>query len=139
MSKPIRTGLMRLFAPLSMVVALAAPALAEDPVFGMWQTEPDRKDLTSHILIGPCDGKICGKVMQAFNSAGQLVRTANIGRQLFWGIEPAGDGNYDNGRVFIPLMNVEARAKMTLLDQNRLRVTACKAMVCDGQVWIRVQ
>ncbi|MEM6637334.1 MAG: DUF2147 domain-containing protein [Pseudomonadota bacterium] len=139
MSVNICAGLRRLFAPLSVLLMLSSPALAQDPVFGMWQTEPDRKDLTSHILIGPCDGKICGKVMQAFNSAGQMVRTANVGRQLFWGIEPAGNGSYDNGRVFIPLMNVEARAKMTLLDQNRLRVTACKAMVCDGQVWVRIQ
>ena len=109
------------------------------PVRGTWPTDPARKDQTAHIGIPECGAHFCGTIQSAYNTAGQQVQTPNVGRRLFWNVEAVGGGAYDNGRVYVPLLGVEARAKMRLLDSNRLQVIACKAMVCDGQVWTRVQ
>ena len=117
-------------------VLCATPALAE-PVVGLWKTEPDRKNLTSHIEIVECGEKVCGLIKEAFNAAGQKVMTPNVGKRLFWGLTPTGTGDYVNGTVWVPLMDVTANAKMRL-SGNRLKVTGCKGIICDGQTWTRV-
>lgn len=123
-------------AMLAVLALAAGPAMAE-PALGVWKTEPDRKDLVSHIEISRCGQKLCGTILEAFNPAGQKVTTPNIGKRLFWGIEPKGNGAYGNGTVWVPLMDVTARADMKL-EGNRLRVRGCKAMLCDGQTWTRL-
>ncbi|ASP22670.1 imidazoleglycerol-phosphate dehydratase [Antarctobacter heliothermus] len=125
----------RLLAPL-VFVSLAAPAFA-DPAVGLWKTEPDRKNLTSHIQIATCGAALCGTVVKAFDAQGNAVKTANVGKRLFWDLKPGSSGNYDGGTVFVPLLNVTANAKAKL-SGNTLRVTGCKALVCDGQTWTRV-
>lgn len=117
-------------------VGLAAPAFA-DPAVGLWRTEPDRKNLTSLVRIAPCGPALCGTVQSAFDSKGQEVRTANIGKRLFWDLKPGGGGAYSGGTVFVPLLNVQAQAKAQLTGDS-LRVTGCKGVVCDGQTWRRV-
>lgn len=114
----------------------AAPALSE-PVVGIWKTEPDRKNLTSHIQIVECGEKVCGMIKEAFNAAGQKVMTPNIGKTLFWNLRPTGTGDYVDGTVWVPFMDVTARAKMTL-NGDTLKVTGCKGIICDGQTWTRV-
>lgn len=125
----------RLLAPL-VFASLAAPAFA-DPAVGLWKTEPDRKNLTSHIQIATCGAALCGTVVKAFDAQGQAVQTANVGKRLFWDLKPASGGTYEGGTVYVPLLNVEARAKAKL-SGNTLRVTGCKGPVCDGQTWTRV-
>ena len=39
---------------LGVALSLGAGAALADPVVGVWKTEPDRKDLTSHIQISKC-------------------------------------------------------------------------------------
>ena len=125
------------------VIAAGAPAVASSPVTGVWQTPPDRKDLVSHIRVAHCgdDGKaLCGKVLRAYNSDGELVETPNIGKRIFWGVEPLGDGEYGNGTAWVPLLNVNASANLTLSDSgDTLKVRGCKAILCDSQMWRRVK
>jgi len=116
----------------------AVPALAADPAVGLWQTEPDREDLISHIEVRPCGANLCGKILAAFDANGQKVMTKNIGKELFWDMAPSGGGAYGGGTVWVPLLNVQAAATMQLAG-NILKVRACKGPVCDGQVWNRVR
>ncbi len=111
---------------------------AGDPAIGLWQTPPDRKDLISHIEVRECGGDLCGRIKVAFDSSGQQVVTPNIGKELFWDMSPIGDGSYAGGTVWVPLLNVRAQATMRLAG-DQLHVRACKALVCDGQVWARVR
>jgi uncharacterized protein (DUF2147 family) len=117
---------------------LGSAAMAADPVIGLWKTEPDRKMLTSHIEIRACATKFCGRVREAFDIYGASVKTRNVGRELFWDVEPLGGGRYGNGRVFVPLLNVEAKASLELKG-DMLKVTGCKGLVCDGQTWVRLK
>lgn len=118
--------------------ALMAMPAAADPALGIWQTQPDRKDLTSHIAISACGAALCGTVLRAFDKEGRDIVTPNVGRRLFWDMQPRGDGHYDGGTVEIASMNLRARAKMKLQGDS-LRVTGCKGPACFGQTWTRLR
>ncbi len=133
MKTSLKSGIAALVAS---VVMLSAPAFA-DPILGVWKTEPDRKNLTSHIAVQQCGAKICGKVLRAFDASGREVKTKNVGRTLFWDMSAKGGGLYDGGTFDIPFLNVKVRAKMAMKG-NTLTVRGCKAGVCDGQTWKRV-
>lgn len=121
-----------------LVLLQAGAAFASDPAIGIWKTQPDRKELVSHIEIKPCGEAICGTVLKAFDKSGKEVTTKNVGKRLFWDLKPEGNGTYAGGTVYVPLLDVTARAKATL-SGNTLKVTGCKGPVCDGQVWTRVR
>ena len=119
-------------------LSLATAGLAQaDPVIGLWQTPPDRKDLISHIEVRACGTKICGRIKSAFNAQGQKVSTPNVGKELFWDMVPHGDGAYSNGTAWVPLLNVTVKGSMTLRG-NRLVVRGCKGPICDTQTWTRL-
>jgi uncharacterized protein (DUF2147 family) len=120
-------------------VLTCLPVLAQaDPAVGLWQTQPDRKDLTSQIEVTRCGPALCGKVMRASDKTGREVKTANIGQPLFWDMQAQGNGAYDGGTVEVASMSLRARAKMQL-QGNQLRVTGCKGPVCFGQTWTRLR
>jgi len=125
----------RLIFPL-LLGGLATPGLA-DPAVGLWQTEPDRKNLTSHIRVQTCGSALCGTVSKAFDAQGREVTTANVGKRLFWDLKPQGGGTYTKGMVYVPLLDVTAQAKAQL-SGDTLKVTGCKGIICDGQTWKRV-
>ncbi|SMX49570.1 DUF2147 domain-containing protein [Maliponia aquimaris] len=126
-----------LLLPLMFVVGFAMSAAAADPMVGLWKTPPDRKNLSSHIRVDPCGVALCGTVFKAFDPQGREVKTPNVGKLLFWDLKPSGGGAYGGGKVRVPLLNVTASAKAQLTG-NSLRVTGCKAGVCDGQTWARL-
>ncbi len=124
-------------ALLALTAALA-PAAKADPAVGIWQTQPDRKNLTSQIDVKPCGAALCGTVLRAFDAEGREVRTPNVGKRLFWDMTPQGNGTYDGGTVEVASMNLRARATMQL-QGNQLRVTGCKGPACFGQTWTRLR
>lgn len=119
-------------------LALLPLSAQADPAVGVWQTQPDRKDLTSHIEVRPCGVALCGTVLRAFDKNGREVKTPNIGRRLFWDMQPKGNGAYDGGTVEVASMNLRAKARMQL-QGNSLRVTGCKGPACFGQTWTRLR
>ncbi len=128
----------RLAAFVALGLFAGTAALADDPATGLWRTEPDRKDLTSLIRVSECGAALCGTIERAYNPQGEEVTTPHIGERLFWDLKPQGGGDYAGGTVYVPLMDVTAKAKAEL-DGDRLRVTGCKGPICDGQTWTRVQ
>lgn len=120
------------------LMVVTAGAAGADPVLGVWQTEPDRKALISHIEITRCGPAICGRVAAAFDTSGTPVQTPHVGRPLFWDIRAEGEGRYGGGTVYVPLLDIQARASM-VLQGDRLIVTGCRGPVCDGQVWTRLR
>jgi uncharacterized protein (DUF2147 family) len=123
---------------LLFALVLQAGGVFADPAVGLWQTPPDRKNLTSHIAVRLCGAKICGRIVSAFDPSGKSVSTPNIGKELFWNMTPHGDGGYSNGTAWVPLLNVQVRASMNL-SGNRLVVRGCKGPVCDTQTWTRLK
>ena len=127
-----------IFTSLLLVLSLTGAARAGDGALGVWLTEVDRKGLQSHIRIRACGAKLCGRIVAAFDAAGAKVVTANIGKELFWDLEPQGGGLYENGRVWLPLVNLRGAASMWFVGA-KLKVRACKGPVCATQIWTRVR
>lgn len=118
---------------------LLAPAWgAADPIVGLWKTEPDRKDLTSHIKITACGTKFCGQVMSAYDASGKEVQTPNVGKKLFWDVASEGGGKYGGGEFWVPLIDVEVKPQMTL-SGDTLSVRGCEHVVCGHQTWTRLK
>ena len=120
-------------------ITLGVPVIAfADPIVGLWKTEPDRKNLISHIQISACGDKFCGKVESGYDSSGKEVQTPNVGKQLFWGVASEGNGKYGGGEFWIPMIDVDVAPQMTL-SGNTLTVRGCAHVVCGHQTWTRLE
>ncbi|WP_051927450.1 DUF2147 domain-containing protein [Ruegeria halocynthiae] len=118
-------------------VFLSPGLAAGDPIEGVWKTEPDRKELTSHIQITACGDKFCGKILSAYDKSGKEVQTPNIGKKLFWDVASQGAGKYGGGEFWVPLINVDAVPQMTL-QGDTLKVKGCEHHICAHQSWTRL-
>ena len=129
--------------PTLLIAALVAfcfttPALSNG-IVGLWQTEPDRKDLTSHIQIAPCGPSFCGTILRAFNPEGEEVQTKNIGKRLFWDVEDLGEGRYGEGVAFVPLINARTENFILILDGENLIITGRMGPMRSTSTWTRIQ
>ncbi|CUJ89611.1 hypothetical protein RUE5091_00899 [Ruegeria denitrificans] len=123
---------------ISVVISLLVPAMAAaDPIVGVWETEPDRKNLISHIKISACGDKFCGQIQSAYDKSGKEVKTPNIGKKLFWDVASEGGGKYGGGDFWIPMVNVDVVPQMTL-NGDSLTVRGCEHVVCGHQKWTRL-
>jgi uncharacterized protein (DUF2147 family) len=112
-------------------------AYAADPIIGIWKTQPDRKDLTSHIKVTACGADFCGLVLEAFDPSGKKVETPNIGKKLFWDVKSDGDGAYSGGSFWVPLVD-ETVTPQFKINGDSMLVKGCKLDVCDSQTWTRL-
>lgn len=123
---------------IPVVIAVLMPVMAAaDPIVGVWKTEPDRKNLISHIKISACGDKFCGQIQSAYDKSGKEVQTPNIGKKLFWDVASEGGGKYGGGDFWIPMVNVDVVPQMTL-SGDTLNVRGCEHVVCGHQKWTRL-
>lgn len=121
-----------------MMTGLAGVAHAADPVVGVWQAPPDRKGQIGHIQIAPCAKGLCGTVIRAFSPDGQEVVTPNVGKQVMWGMQPKGGGNYGDGKIYVPARGRVFNATMALRGAL-LTIRACLGPFCEKEVMHRVR
>ena len=120
-----------------LLALLATPSFA-DPAHGLWQTKPDDNGNFGHVRIQTCsNGKICGGLVASFGPGGQPIESPNIGRAIVWDMEPQGDGQYRNGRIYAPDRDSTYNSRMELRG-NTLGVSGCVAFICREQEWTRV-
>ncbi|UYP66689.1 DUF2147 domain-containing protein [Thalassobacter stenotrophicus] len=117
----------------------SAPAYAKDSIVGVWQTEPDRKELTSHIEVAPCGTGYCGRVLRAFDPTGAEVTTRNIGRMLFWDMKQQDNGTFGGGAAYVPILNVTTSNVALTLSGERLEVKGRVGLMRGTQVWTRLR
>ena len=117
----------------------SAPAYAKDSIVGVWQTEPDRKELTSHIEVAPCGTGYCGRVLRAFDPTGAEVTTRNIGRILFWYMKSQDNGTFGGGAAYVPILNVTTSNVALTLSGERLEVKGRVGLMRGTQVWTRLR
>ena len=118
-------------------ICLALPAFA-DPVHGRWRTAPDDNANTGIIEVVDCGDRICGTLIQAFDSGGQAMSSPNVGRRIVWDMEPQGGGRYRNGRVWAPDRDQTYNARMQM-EGDRLTVSGCVLVFCRDAVWTRAR
>ncbi len=122
------------------LIAFPSYCFSKD-ISGVWQTQPDRKDLISHIKIEVCEEEqgYCGTVLRAFDETGQEVQTPNIGRRLFWGMTEQSDGVYAGGAFYLPLIDMVTENITFRLEGDILTVSGRVAMIRSSQEWTRLE
>lgn len=132
---------MKLCAILAICAGLlAGPALAAEPVEGLWQTRPDDNGNVGHVQIAPCGAALCGTLIRSFGPDGKEIASPNIGRRIVWDMQPEGGGAYAGGKVWTPDRDKTYRSHIQL-DGDRLTVKGCVlgGLACRGQDWTRAR
>jgi uncharacterized protein (DUF2147 family) len=128
---------MKKLALIASLVALAAPAFAED-VHGTWQTTKDDNGNYGHIKVSDCGAKICGVLIKSFAPDGSATQSDNIGKKIIWDMKSNGNGSYSGGKIWSPDRDKTYKSKMSL-NGNILNVKGCIGPICrDGGTWTRV-
>ena len=123
---------------IAAAMLIATPALAADPAEGMWRTQPDDNGNFGVVRIYPCEGMICGQLMQAFDGSGQPVESENVGKRIVWDMTAEGGGAYGGGKIFSPDRGKTYSSKMELAG-DVLKVSGCVLGICRAQTWTRAQ
>ena len=122
---------------LALAVGFAAPAMAADPIEGVWQTEVDDGSY-AYVTMAPCGASFCGVISRTFNAGGEY-KSQNLGKQLVSNMSAKGGGKYE-GKVWRPSNDKIYLGKVDL-GGNSLKLRGCVAggLLCSAQNWTRVK
>ena len=126
----------RYLLPFPIALVLASPAAATEPIEGIW-SNPLR---SVTVRVGPCGVSFCGTVIRAGDEAAAAAArhgTRLVGSQLLSGLKAQG-GKW-RGQVFIADHGIHARANVSMVGVDRMRVEGCAlgGLVCRAQLWAR--
>ena len=139
--------LARLAAATALAVAAlaaASPALAADPVEGLWLVQAG----TAKVKVTPCasdKSKMCGQVAwlktpgakDANNPDASLRSRPIMGMLMIRDFKPAGAGKWTSGKIYDPNSGKTYGSKMSANPDGTLKVEGCVAVVCQAQTWKR--
>jgi uncharacterized protein (DUF2147 family) len=93
-----------------------------------------------HVEIAPCGDRLCGVLVEAFDTSGAKIESPNIGKQIVWDMTANGDGTYGGGKVWAPDRDKTYRSKMAL-SGDTLAVSGCVlgGVICRASDWTRVK
>jgi len=129
---------MKQFMMAAVLTLIAGMAQAADPVEGTWQTKKDDNGNFGHVQVKPCGPAFCGTLVQSFDSAGKVLKSANVGKRIIWDMQAKGGGAYGGGKVWSPDRDKTYNSKMKL-SGNNLAIEGCVFGICrDGGTWNRV-
>ena len=131
----------------ALVLLAGAPAAAAaGGIDGLWLS-PSR---SAHVQITHCGDMLCGKVVSAtqpktnpnfldvHNKDPSLRTRRVIGAMLLEGFT-GGPTEWTGGHVYNPGDGNTYQGKLTLVDDNHLKLTGCALWVlCKSQVWVRL-
>ncbi|WP_425040653.1 DUF2147 domain-containing protein [Primorskyibacter sp. S187A] len=123
---------------LAAALVFGAGAVAADPVFGTWKTQPGDDGAYGLVTIKACGSEICGTLGKGFDKSGKEVKSPNIGKRMIWAMKSNGGGKYSGGKIWAPDRDKTYNSRMTL-SGNALKVQGCVLGICRGQTWTRVR
>lgn len=122
----------------ALALAAAAPALAADPLVGLWRTNQYSNGDSGIINIEPCGPQLCGTLVRTFKPTGQEFASKNLGRQIISETTASGNGTY-KGKIYAPGRDETFSSKLEL-SGDTLDVYGCALGVCrNGGTWTRVE
>lgn len=128
----------RTFRIAALAALVASPAAADDPVLGLFKTQPGDTGRFAHVEIYQCDANICGVIRNAFDETGAEIASDTVGKRMIWDMSANGDGSYSGGRIWAPDRDKVYKSKMQL-SGDTLSVSGCVAVICRSQTWSRVR
>lgn len=119
-------------------LVFAGAAVAANPLEGRWRTAADDNGNSGIVEVAPCGEKLCGTLVRALGPDGAEIPSDNIGKRIFWDMEPQGTDRYGRGRVWSPDRNQDYRAEMVLNgDTVELTGIALGGLVRRKSLWRR--
>lgn len=122
-------------------LAVLAVAFAPAPAFAK-SLEGRWRNGAMEIVIAPCGGTLCGRVVKA--SAKQQAKsqrgsgTRLLGARVIDNIHPAGSGRW-NADVYVATRDMNAHGTIEQESPDRLKVRGCVlAVVCKTTHWDRI-
>ena len=136
--------LARLAAATVFAGALASPALAADPVEGLWLVQAG----TAKVKVAPCTAdkaKMCGQITWLKNAGAKDANNPDaslrdrpvMGMLMIRDFRPAGPGKWTGGKIYDPSSGKTYGSKMSANPDGTLKVEGCVAVVCQAQTWKR--
>lgn len=142
--RTVMTGILAA-VPLLLMASLAN---ASDPL-GRWKTIDDETGKAKSIveISRAPDGTLQGTVVEILQSdkgpnpvcdkcSGERKDQPIQGMKILWGLTPK-DDDWAGGTILDPSNGRSYRAKMQMLDDDRLGVSGCVVFICREQVWHR--
>ncbi|WP_406600602.1 DUF2147 domain-containing protein [Thermohalobaculum sediminis] len=129
---------MRAILALSVAAFAIAGAARADGPLGVWKTEPKEDGRYLHVEIAPCAddaAALCGTTIGAFGGASDRT----VGKRIFWGMAPDGDGRWAGGEIWAPDDDKTYSGKLEVQGAG-LEISGCVlgGLICRGQDWVRV-
>ena len=141
---------MRLALLAAAVALIAGPALAADPVEGLWLTTGK----SVKVLIAPCPAdpaRVCGRAVWLKETADRngkpLTDTKNpdparrndplMGMILVRDFSQAAPGRWTGGKVYDPTSGRTYDSKMRITPDGTLKLEGCVLVICLSRIWTR--
>ena len=138
---------MRLLLLAACLAAVAAPALAADPVEGEWLVQSG----SGKVRIGPCAGqpeRMCGLITwlrDPRNATGKDAKNPNpalrsrplMGLPMIHDFNQAAPGRWTGGKIYDPGQGKTYDSKIRINPDGTLKVEGCILFVCQAQTWKR--
>ncbi len=123
-------------AAATAVVFSTTLSFAADPS-GVWASEKSDEGKWIDVTIAPCGSQMCGTITKV-NGGGD---TSIEGMVMIKGMNPYGEGRWDDGEIFAADDKKWYDGKMKLISDTTLEVSGCVAfgIICRGQSWTRLQ
>lgn len=137
------------FAATAILALASTSAWAADGPVGRWKTIDDETGKVKSIveISRAADGTLQGRVAKVLqsehgpNPTCDKCKGANKGKPIegmtiLWGLEADGD-EWTGGTVLDPSKGKTYKAKLEMIDANKLGMSGCIAFFCRQQVWVR--
>jgi uncharacterized protein (DUF2147 family) len=131
-------------------LSAATPALAADPVEGLWLIETGR----AKVLIAPCESqpaKLCGHTVWLKTLVGDDGKPRHdqenpnparrgdplMGMQVLRDFRQVAAGRWSGGKVYDPNTGKTYDSKMRINADGTLKLEGCVLVICRAQTWKR--
>ncbi len=121
----------------ALILWLTTTPVSAEQLLGLWITE-QRRGAFAHVLMEPCEDKICGTVIKSFEN-GTEVESASLGKVIVYDMTAGGKHTYA-GRVWNPNNDKTYLAKLRV-DGDTLALRGCVAggLFCAKRTWTRIK
>ena len=120
---------------VALAVAFPAPGWAEG-MSGVWRAAGADSGYL-HIRLGPCGYEI-EQIYAQVVSVVDMQFEDRVGLAVLTGMKPAGPGRWAEGQVLFP-GSERVHPARAVVTGDTLSVRGCVALLCQGQVWTRVE
>jgi uncharacterized protein (DUF2147 family) len=119
---------------LTVVTGLRAEPAPE--LLGEWWTP----GFGARVRIEACADAVCGRIVWVWDSAPDIAdKSPLLGRKVVDGMRPQAAGRWSGGRLYNPEDGRHYQGSMQLRSAENLLVEGCVLMLCQKQVWRRVE